>query len=57
MLDEAGNHGVLTPFWDLVFGTYVAASACKPERLRLSEPECHPASSDLWACVWLPFRR
>lgn len=56
-LDEAGNYGVLTPFWDLVFGTYVRCTGNMPERLGVVEPEQYPESTQFWACVCMPFRR
>jgi sterol desaturase/sphingolipid hydroxylase (fatty acid hydroxylase superfamily) len=55
-LDQARNFGVLTPVWDLVFGTYVRCSADMPERLGVADPDRYPESSQFWACFWLPFR-
>lgn len=54
-LAEAGNYGALTPIWDLVFGTYVAAQHDLPEQLGVVEPARYPTSNDFWSCLHLPF--
>lgn len=55
-LSEAGNFGVLTPFWDLVFGTFRYTPDRLPQALGVSEPERYPGSNQLWAAMSLPFR-
>lgn len=55
-LEEAGNYGVLTPVWDLVFRTYVPPGRI-PERLGVAEPQAYPQSHEFWSCMRLPFRR
>lgn len=48
--DPSMNHGVTTPIWDLVFGTYVpvAEKIRVPEKLQMSWL-CDPATGDVWA--------
>lgn len=52
---EAGNYGVLTPFWDLVFGTFRYQPGRLPQALGVEQPGRYPPSSSLWK-VLLPFR-
>jgi sterol desaturase/sphingolipid hydroxylase (fatty acid hydroxylase superfamily) len=55
-LDEAKNFGVLTPFWDLVFGTFRYDSKRLPEALGVVDPQLYPASTDIGSVLMLPFR-
>lgn len=55
-LDEAGNYGVLTPFWDIVFGTFVYAPDRAPKALGVSDPQHYPPSNRLLQTLALPFR-
>jgi sterol desaturase/sphingolipid hydroxylase (fatty acid hydroxylase superfamily) len=54
---EAKNFGVLTPFWDLVFGTFVYDPKRLPKALGVQEPDKYPASSELGKVLTLPFKR
>lgn len=56
-MDDAQNYGVLTPFWDLVFGTFRYDPVRLPERLGVEQPADYPASTALWQVLALPFRR
>lgn len=53
-IEEAKNYGVLTPFWDLVFGTFVYAPHKLPLRIGVVEPENYPDSMDLCKVLTLP---
>ena len=53
---EAGNYGVLTPFWDLVFGTFVLRPGRLPRALGVAEPRRYPRSEALGQVLMLPFR-
>lgn len=54
---EAKNFGVLTPFWDLVFGTFVYRPRHLPAALGVFEPERYPASNALVEVLMLPFKK
>ena len=54
-LAEAGNYGVLTPFWDIVFGTFRYDANKAPEALGVSAPEHYPTSNQIVATMALPF--
>lgn len=54
-LHEAGNYGVLTPFWDLLFGTFRYAPDRAPEALGVTEPDHYPSSNQILATMMLPF--
>jgi sterol desaturase/sphingolipid hydroxylase (fatty acid hydroxylase superfamily) len=56
-LDEAKNFGVLTPFWDLVFGTFRYSPRQLPSALGVAEPARYPASTAIVEVLMLPFRR
>lgn len=56
-VDEAKNYGVVTPFWDLVFGTFEYHPKRLPIALGVKEPAQYPASSELGKVLALPFRR
>lgn len=56
-LDEAKNFGVLTPVWDLVFGTFCYHPRRLPRALGVSQPAEYPASADLRQVLLLPFRK
>lgn len=55
-LDEAKNFGVLTPFWDLVFGTFRYDARRLPNALGVINPEQYPASTAIGKVMMLPFR-
>jgi sterol desaturase/sphingolipid hydroxylase (fatty acid hydroxylase superfamily) len=55
-LDEAKNFGVLTPFWDLVFGTFRYDSKRLPEALGVVDPQQYPGSTDIGGVLMLPFQ-
>lgn len=54
--EEAGNYGVLTPFWDLVFGTFVYRPGRLPDGLGVDTPAQYPDSNALLKVLMLPFR-
>ncbi len=56
-LSEARNYGVLTPFWDIVFGTFEYHPQRLPATLGVADPAHYPASTDLGKVLALPFRR
>jgi sterol desaturase/sphingolipid hydroxylase (fatty acid hydroxylase superfamily) len=53
---DAGNYSVLTPFWDLVFGTFRYRPDQAPTALGVSDPEHYPTSNRVLATLTLPFR-
>jgi sterol desaturase/sphingolipid hydroxylase (fatty acid hydroxylase superfamily) len=53
---EAKNFGVLTPFWDLVFGTFVYDPKRLPKSLGVLAPDKYPASTELGKVLTLPFK-
>lgn len=53
---EAKNFGVLTPFWDLVFRTFVYNPKRLPTALGVQAPGQYPASSDMGKVLALPFK-
>ena len=53
---EAKNFGVLTPFWDLVFGTFVYDPKRLPAALGVQSPDQYPASTELGKVLTLPFK-
>lgn len=55
-MDEAKNFGVLTPFWDLVFGTFRYDPRRLPAALGVERPEDYPASGDILGVLALPLR-
>lgn len=54
---QGKNYGVATPFWDIVFGTFVYRPGVLPERIGVSEPALYPPSEAYWRVFLLPFRR
>lgn len=54
---EAMNYGATTPFWDLVFGTFVYKPGQAPDRLGVDVPAAYPESNSFWQVMALPFRR
>jgi sterol desaturase/sphingolipid hydroxylase (fatty acid hydroxylase superfamily) len=56
-LDEAKNFGVLTPFWDLIFGTFCYSPRQLPSTLGVADPAQYPASTAIGQVLMLPFRR
>lgn len=55
-LDEAKNFGVLTPFWDLVFGTFRYDARRLPEALGVVDPLNYPPSTAIGRVLMLPLR-
>ena len=55
--EDAGNYGVLTPFWDLVFGTFRYRPDRAPKALGVHDPQQYPTSNQFFATLVLPFRR
>ncbi|WP_294764796.1 sterol desaturase family protein [uncultured Rhodoferax sp.] len=55
-MQEAQNYGVLTPFWDLVFGTFVYTPGQLPGRLGVADPAHYPDSADLARVLALPWQ-
>ena len=56
-LAEAKNFGVLTPFWDMVFGTFRYQPERLPAALGVANPTIYPQSNQLIKVLLLPFRR
>jgi sterol desaturase/sphingolipid hydroxylase (fatty acid hydroxylase superfamily) len=54
---ESKNYGVVTPFWDIVFGTFVYQPGRLPERIGVEDPALYPRSEQYWRVFMLPFRR
>jgi sterol desaturase/sphingolipid hydroxylase (fatty acid hydroxylase superfamily) len=54
-LAESKNFGAMTPFWDIVFGTFVYRPGVLPQRLGVAEPEKYPQSGELLKVLALPF--
>jgi sterol desaturase/sphingolipid hydroxylase (fatty acid hydroxylase superfamily) len=55
-LKEAGNYGAVTPFWDLVCGSFSYAAGQLPSKLGIAGDEPYPSSNRYLACLALPFR-
>lgn len=53
---DAGNYGVLTPFWDIVFGTFRYRPGHEPTALGVHTPQHYPTSNQILATLLLPFR-
>jgi sterol desaturase/sphingolipid hydroxylase (fatty acid hydroxylase superfamily) len=56
-IDEAKNFGVLTPVWDLVFGTFSYHPKRLPRALGVDRAADYPASSDVGQVLLLPFKK
>lgn len=54
--EDAGNYGVLTPFWDITFGTFRHVPDRAPRALGVSDPQHYPPSNRLLQTLALPFR-
>lgn len=54
---ESRNYGVVTPFWDIVFGTFVYRPGVLPRRIGVDDPSLYPHSNQYWRVFMLPFRR
>lgn len=54
--EDAGNYGVLTPFWDIVFGTFRYRPDREPSALGVYDPQQYPTSNQILAAMMLPFR-
>lgn len=55
-LDQAKNFGVLTPFWDMVFGTFRYDPKRLPDALGVVDPSQYPQSTAIGKVLMLPFR-
>jgi sterol desaturase/sphingolipid hydroxylase (fatty acid hydroxylase superfamily) len=56
-LAEAGNYGAVTPFWDLVFGSFSYSAGRQPEKLGIADDEPYPSSNNYLACLVMPFAK
>lgn len=56
-IHEAKNFGVLTPVWDLVFGTFSYHPQRLPHALGVDQPADYPASGQLGKVLMLPFQK
>jgi sterol desaturase/sphingolipid hydroxylase (fatty acid hydroxylase superfamily) len=54
---EAKNFGVLTPVWDIVFGTFQYHPDRLPLALGVVNPAQYPASKQIGKLIALPFKR
>lgn len=54
--DESQNYGVVTPIWDMIFGTYHYRAGQIPERLGVEDPGNYPTSFDIKSVLGLPFK-
>jgi len=52
---ESKNYGVVTPFWDLVFGTFHYRPGHAPARLGVERPADYPDSAAIHKVMMLPF--
>lgn len=48
---------MLTPFWDLVFGTFRYDAGRLPEALGVVDPQQYPPSTAIGRVLMLPFQR
>lgn len=55
-IGEAKNYGVLTPVWDLVFGTFSYRPGRLPRALGVVRPSDYPASTEIGKVMLLPFQ-
>jgi sterol desaturase/sphingolipid hydroxylase (fatty acid hydroxylase superfamily) len=53
---EAKNYGVLTPVWDIVFGTFSYHPTKLPNALGVEQPEQYPPSAEVLKVLALPFK-
>jgi sterol desaturase/sphingolipid hydroxylase (fatty acid hydroxylase superfamily) len=56
-LDEAKNFGVVTPIWDLVFGTFVYRPGKLPQQLGVTNADAYPPSTAVAKALALPLQR
>ena len=54
---EAKNYGVFTPFWDIIFGTFVYKPNQLPKRLGVADVKAYPKSNEMLKVLALPFRK
>lgn len=52
---ESKNYGVVTPFWDIVFGTFHYRPGRAPARLGVEHPADYPDSAAIHKVMMLPF--
>lgn len=55
--EDGLNFGVVTPLWDLVFGTFRYSPGAPPNRLGVGDPSAYPDSYDVAATLAFPFRQ
>jgi sterol desaturase/sphingolipid hydroxylase (fatty acid hydroxylase superfamily) len=53
---EGQNYGVVTPIFDLMFGTFSYRPEKLPERLGVTEPKDYPRASQFFRVMLLPLR-
>jgi sterol desaturase/sphingolipid hydroxylase (fatty acid hydroxylase superfamily) len=53
---EGQNYGVVTPIFDLMFGTFSYAPARLPARLGVTEPAAYPRATEFFRVMRLPLR-
>ena len=56
-IQEAKNYGALTPFWDIIFGTFEYHPGRLPKALGVENPALYPKSEEVIKLLILPFRR
>jgi sterol desaturase/sphingolipid hydroxylase (fatty acid hydroxylase superfamily) len=56
-VNEAKNFGVLTPIWDIVFGTFQYQPERLPHKLGVENPSTYPSSEEVLKLLVLPFKR
>jgi sterol desaturase/sphingolipid hydroxylase (fatty acid hydroxylase superfamily) len=56
-LREARTFGLVQPFWDILFGTFVYRPGRLPSQLGVTDPQCCPAADKVLNVLALPFRR
>jgi len=56
VLEQNRNFGVIFPWWDRLFGTYIPEPALGQEGMRVGLDGAGAAKTNLWAALALPFR-
>ena len=56
-VQEAKNYGALTPFWDIIFGTFEYHPGRLPQALGVANPHLYPKSEEVIKLLILPFKR
>lgn len=55
-MEESQNFGAITPFWDIVFGTFYYKPNEVPEKLGVTDKNLYPTSSEIFKVLKLPFK-